>query len=160
VSDPTHFEDFAVGDSVPLGAATVSESAVVAFAEEYDPQPMHTDPEAAAEGPWEGLIASGWHVAAVTMRLLVEGLLAEAEPLGALGVDELRWRTPVRPGDRLHAIATVADTEPWDPRPEQGLVHLRIEATNRRGETALSMVALVLFARRERQSDSGASDGT
>jgi acyl dehydratase len=149
VTDAVYFEDVSVGDSVDLGTRGVARADIVEFGNRWDPQDIHTDEEAAADSEWGGLIASGWHVAAVTMRLLVDGFLGDAATMGALGVDELRWRAPVRPGDELAASLEVVGTEDWEPRPGQGLVRARLVATNQREETVLTMVGLVLFERRQ-----------
>jgi acyl dehydratase len=141
-----YFEDLATGETRDLGTTSVSREDIVTFAEQYDPQPMHVDPEAAADGPFGELVASGWHTAAVCMRRLVDGLLSELATLGAAGVDELRWRTPVRPGDELRIRVEVEDTEPWDE--DRGLARCRLTATNQDGDDAMTMVGLVLFARR------------
>jgi len=141
-----YFEDLREGERRELGTVTVDREEIIAFAEQYDPQPIHTDPEAAAAGPYGGVIASGWHTAALCMRRLVEGFLSETATRGALGVDELRWRTPVRPETELTIRGEVVATEPWDET--AGLARCRVTATTAEGDEALSMVGLVLFARR------------
>lgn len=141
----THFEDIDVGDTEAVGSVTVTREEIIAFAEQYDPQPFHVDPDAAAASPYGGLVASGWHTVSLTMRLLVEGFLRDAATRGALGVDELRWHSPVRPGDSLTASAEVVSTESWDA--DTGKVDVRIE-THVDDEVVCSMVGLVLFARR------------
>jgi acyl dehydratase len=141
-----YFEDLQVGAPREVGTVTVSREDIVEFATAYDPQPMHVDPEAAREGPFGELVASGWHTASLCMRLLVDGFLSETATRGAIGVDDLRWRTPVRPGDELTVSADVTETEPWDE--DRGLAHCRVTATNAEGDEAMSMVGLVLFARR------------
>jgi acyl dehydratase len=140
-----YFEDLSVGDTDAFGSYEVTAAEITDFAERYDPQPFHTDPEAAADSPFGGLVASGWHTAAMTMRLLVEGFLADGATRGALGVDELRWRRPVRPDDELTVRTEVVDTDDWND--EAGVVSVRI-TTEVDGERALSMVALVLYERR------------
>lgn len=140
-------EDLAVGEPREVGTVSVTAEDVVAFAETYDPQPIHTDPDAAADGPFGGLVASGWHTASLCMRELVEGFLSETATRGALGVDALRWRTPVRPGDELTVTAEVESTEPWDEATE--LARCGVTATNGDGDVACSFVGLVLFARRD-----------
>jgi acyl dehydratase len=143
-----YFEDFAVGDTFELGTYEVTADEIRSFAEQYDPQWFHTDPERAREESMYGdLIASGWHTAAMTMRLLVDGLFADAASLGAKGVDELRWWKPVFPDDTLSARVDVVDTDAE--RPERGLVRLSVTTTNGDGDRVFSMVANVLFARRE-----------
>lgn len=143
----TFFEDFSVGDEEEFGEYDATEEEILEFAEKYDPQWFHTDPERAAEeSMYGGLIASGWHTAAMTMRMLVEEFLSESAAVGAKGVDELRWRRPVRPGDtlsvRTEVLEKVAET------PSRGLVRVRITTTNEGGEEVCLMVALTMFARR------------
>jgi acyl dehydratase len=141
-----YFEDLSEGETVTAGSRTVTAEEIVAFAEQYDPQPFHLDEEAAAQSPFGGLVASGWHTAALTMRLLVEGVLSETASQGALGVDELRWHRPVRPGDELSVETEIESKEPWSD--EAGLARVRIE-TSVDDDLAMSMVGLVLFGRRE-----------
>jgi len=142
-----YFEDLAVGDEWTSDTYDITEAEIREFAEQYDPQWFHTDPDRAAdESPYGGLIASGWHTASVSMRLLVECLLSEAATMGAKGVDELRWRQPVEPGDRLSVRAEVDDrVADSDSR---GTVRLRVETSTADGEVVFSMVGIVLFARR------------
>jgi acyl dehydratase len=140
------FEDIAVGETDSFGGYEVTSEEVVAFAERYDPQPFHTDPEAAAETPFGGLVASGWHTAAMTMRLLVDNVLSEIATRGALGVDELRWRSPVRPGQTLTVETEVVGTEDWDE--DTGKVDVAV-TTRADDDVALSMVGLVLVDRRD-----------
>ena len=137
-----YFEDLTVGETAEFGTYEVTADEMTSFAEQYDPQPFHTDPEAAAETPFGGLVASGWHTASMTMRLLVDDHLSEGAVRGALGVDDLRWRQPVRPGDELTVRTEIVDKEDWDD--ENGLVSVEI-TTEVDGEAVLSMVGLVLY---------------
>jgi acyl dehydratase len=141
---PVFFEDVAVGDSAEFGRHRVTEEAVVDFAERYDPQWFHTDPERAADSTFGGLVASGWHTAAMTMRMLVDEYLDDLATLGAKGVDELRWTRPVRPGDVLSVRTEVVEKVPETP--ERGTVGVRVE-TVADGETVMRYVALVMVAR-------------
>jgi acyl dehydratase len=142
------FEDLAVGDTFELGTYDVSESEIREFAEQYDPQWFHTDPERAREeSMYGGLIASGWHTASMTMRLLVDGFFSNAASLGAKGVDDLRWRRPVRPGDTLSVTVEVVGRDAETT--ERGLVRLSILTTNDTEETVCSMTADTMFARRD-----------
>jgi acyl dehydratase len=141
---PTYFEDLRVGDTESFGSYTVTREEIVEFASQYDPQPFHVDPDAAAESPFGGLVASGWHTSAMTMRLLVDGYLDDAATRGALGIDELRWLDPVQPGDTLTARTEIVDKESWSD--DYGKVDVRIE-TLVEDEVVCSMVGLVLFAR-------------
>jgi acyl dehydratase len=104
-----YFEDYTPGAVFTSGAITVSEAAIIEFARQYDPQAMHTDPEAAANGRFGGLIASGWHTAALMMRLFATNFLSPASSVASPGIDELRWLQPVRPGDALHLQVTVTE---------------------------------------------------
>lgn len=143
---PDYFEDVPVGETRRFGARELTAEDIVAFGEQFDPQPFHVDEAAARESMFGGLVASGWHTASVTMRLLVDNYLARSRALGAIGIDELRFRTPVRPGDALSVETEVVDKEPWDD--DRGLVHCRVATTNQDDEVALSMVGLVLWERR------------
>lgn len=147
-----HFEDFKAGEVFEVGEKKLSKEEIVGFAREYDPQPFHTDEEAAKDSPFGGLIASGWHTAAVFMRLYADSVLHRAASLGSPGLEELRWLKPVRPGDTISGSITVLDAAPSATNPSRGTVHLFFEATNERGETVMTMKARGLFARR-RKSD-------
>ena len=144
----TYFEDLGVGEEHTFGRYEVTREEIVDFASSYDPQPFHIDEEAAGESIFGGLIASGWHTASMTMRLIVEEFLADAASVGSPGVDELRWREPVRPGDVLTARATVLEKDPEWSR-HGGLARIRVE-TFAGDDVVMSMVALVLFAQRDR----------
>ena len=147
------FEDFSPGDTFSGGAYEMTEAEIRSFAEAYDPQPFHTDPEfAREESIYGGLIASGWHTAAVTMRLLVDSFLSETASLGARGVDELRFPRPVRPGDVLSIETEVLSVEPETE--DRGLVRARTETRNGEGELVFSMIGLVMLARRDAQRSS------
>jgi acyl dehydratase len=114
-----YYEDIATGDVRDLGRASVTEADIVAFAEQFDPQPLHVDPDAARESPYGGLIASGWHTACVCMRLLAENFLNDTVSYGAFGLDELRWQNPVRPGDTIrveHRVLSKRPSESYDDR--------------------------------------------
>ena len=141
-----YFEELAVGDGDSFGEYEVTRGEMMEFAGQYDPQPIHTDPDAAATSMFGELVASGWHTAAMTMRLLVDGWLDDSRALGALGVDALRWPEPVRPGDRLSVATEIRETEPFDA--ERGRVAVEVTTTTQRGDTVLSMTAQVLWERR------------
>jgi acyl dehydratase len=143
-----YFEDFAPGEVVELGTRTVTKEEIVAFAHEFDPQPLHLDEDAAADGPFHGLIASGWHTAALFMRLYVDAVVADSVSMGSPGVEELRWLKPVRPGDTLRGRLTVLETTPSSRRPDRGTVRSRCELLDQDGEVVLSMVARGYFGRR------------
>ncbi|SEO73508.1 Acyl dehydratase [Halogranum amylolyticum] len=145
------YEDLDVGHVEEFGAYEVTEAEVLEFAERYDPQWFHVDKERAeAESMYGGLIASGWHTASMTMRLVVDNHLSEAASLGAKGVRELQWRNPVRPGDVLSVRVEVLEKE--IERPNRGLVVTRTETLNQDDEVVLSMVSEVMYALREGDS--------
>jgi acyl dehydratase len=143
-----HFEDVSVGDTDEFGSYEVDEDEVMSFAEQYDPQSFHVDPEAAAESMFGELVASGWHTAAMTMRMLVDNVLGDEDALGAVGVDELRWPTPVRPGDTLHVETEIVEKR-RDYRPGVGLVLSRIETVREDGSVVQSFVSRALYRQRE-----------
>jgi acyl dehydratase len=125
-----YFEDYVLGTSYECGSFSVDAGSIVSFAREFDPQSFHVDPVAAADGPFGGLIASGWHTAALTMRLLVENYLSPEASLGGAGVDEIRWPDPVRPGDTLRVRATVVEARRSGSKPDRGIIKTLIETTN------------------------------
>jgi acyl dehydratase len=145
---PTHFEDFQAGDTYAFGSHTVTAAEIVEFATRYDPQPFHVDAAAAANGPFDGLIASGWHTAALFMRMYVDEILNHTVSMGSPGVEELRWRVPVRPDDTLRGRATIVEATPSAKRADRGTVLARLEALNQRDEVVMSMIARGLFGRR------------
>jgi acyl dehydratase len=142
-----YFEDIAVGDVEEFGSYTLTEAEILEFAERYDPQWFHTDPERAADSIYGGLIASGWQTAAVTMRMLVDGYLSETATVGAKGVDELRWPRPVRPGDTLSVRLEVVGAQ--TDRLDRGVVDTSVETFDDDDQQVFSMVGHVMFARRD-----------
>jgi acyl dehydratase len=143
-----YFEDFHVGDIFDLGSVQVTEEEILAFARQFDPQPFHIDPERAKDSIFHGLVASGWHTSALFMRLLVDGLLQETISIGSPGVDELRWRNPVRPGDHLRAVLTVLECNPSRSRPNMGIVRSACEMFNQKDEVVLTLSGIHFFGRR------------
>ena len=139
---PLYFEDYQAGSVRELGSLVVDEAEVIAFAKRYDPQPFHTDPEAARHSAFGGLIASGWHTTAMVMRLLVDHYLSPTTSLGSPGVDELRWLRPVRPGDVLSVRATVLETKRSSTKPDRGLIRTQLEAINQQGEVVMSLTPM------------------
>lgn len=145
-----YFEDLSPGDELKFGAYEVTEAEILEFAEQYDPQWFHTDPERAAdESIYGSLIASGWHTGAMTMRMIVDEHFADAASFGALGVDELRWPNPTLPGETLSVHVEVLETRPSERQPDRGVVRTETTTVNQDGETKLSMEPIVLYARRE-----------
>lgn len=147
-----YLEDFEVGQRFNSSAGyTVTEAQIKAFAAEFDPQPMHLDPLAARASVFGGLVASGWHTGAITMRLLVESGPDFAG--GAVGLDvEISWPRAVRPGDTLHIEGEVIAVIPSSSRPDRGRVRLRIETRNQRGEVVQRAVTNVLVPGRGAQA--------
>lgn len=130
------------GSVLEYGAITVTEEDMIEFAERFDPQPFHVDADAAAEGPFGGLIASGWHTASVMMRLVADHYLSKVASLGSPGVDELRWTRPVRPGDSLRVRVSIMETRRSRSKPDRGVVRSRVEVVNQRGDVVMSLEAL------------------
>jgi acyl dehydratase len=131
-------EDYTVGATYICGSFTITEDEIIGFASHYDPQPMHVDPDAAAEGPFGTVIASGWHTVARAMRLIVENFLP-LDNLPSPGVGELRWVRPVRPGDTLTLHVTVQEARRSRSKPDRGLIRSLMEVLNQDGEVAMSM---------------------
>ena len=142
------FEDFQVGDVSEFGPVTVTAAEIVEFAERYDPQPFHLHADAGAATPYGGLIASGWHTAALYMGMFVRGVLLDSASLGSPGVEELRWLAPVRPGDELRGRSTVADARASSTNPRRGTVFTTHEVVNQDGTVVMTMKARGFFARR------------
>ena len=139
------FEDFPVGSTWPLGPYPVTRDEVIAFAEEFDPQPFHLDDEAADASLLGGLSASGWHSCAMMMRMMVDGFLAGSTAQGSPGVDYVRWLKPVRPGDLLTGTMTVLQARISAKRPTLGVAKLHNAVQNQRGETVLETEYTVLI---------------
>ena len=131
--DKLHHEDLAVGKPYAFGHKTITAEEIVAFGRAFDPQPMHTDPEAAKATPVGGLIASGWHTCAIMMRLLADGLLGRVAALGSPGLDEVRWKRPVRPGDVVSARYTVQGKRVLSSRPDVGIARVLVELVDAGG---------------------------
>ena len=142
------FEDFTVGLTIVHGSRTVTRSDIIAFAAEFDPQPFHLDEAAPETGLTGGLIASGWHIAAIFMRLLTDSLLLDSTCLGSPGVETLKWAKPLRPGDTLSGRSTVTAARPSQSRPDRGIVSFRHEALNQTGDVVMWMDNAILFGRR------------
>lgn len=143
-----YFEDFPVGVRRELGSYAVTEEEILRFAKAYDPQPFHVDRAAGEASPYGGLIASGWHTCAMTMRVLCDGFLLGAASIGSPGVDVLRWKRPVRPGDSLRVFATVLEANPSRSKPDRGVLVNDIEVRNQHEEIVLTMQAMTMLYRR------------
>ena len=143
-----YLDDFAVGQTFGSGRLVVEEARIKTFAAEFDPQPFHLDAEAARRSLFGGLAASGWHTAALTMRLLVE---SDIKPVGGIigaGFDEFRWPRPVRPGDELRVESEVLEVRASKSRPEQGMIKVRTTTLNQNGEPVQIFVGNLVVPRR------------
>jgi acyl dehydratase len=149
-----YVEDFAVGQTFSSGRLRIDKEQIFAFAAEFDPQPFHLDEASARHSIFGGLAASGWHTAAVTMRLLLDSELKPAGGIIGAGLDECRWPRPVRPGDELRIECEVIEVRPSKSRPEQGLIKLRTTTLNQDGEAVLMhVVNLVVLRRKDIRQD-------
>jgi acyl dehydratase len=137
-----YFEDYVPGLTVDCGGFSVGEAEIIAFAKEYDPQPFHVDPVGAKDGPFGGLIASGWQTTSLMMRQLVDYYVSPESSLGAAGVDEIRWPKPVRPGDSLRVRATVLEARRSASKPDRGIVKSLAELTNSGGDLVMKATAI------------------
>ena len=146
--DDRYFEDYVPGAVYEYGYATVTEAEILAFAGAFDPQPIHTDAGFAAAGPFGGLIASGWHTAAMMMRLLADHYLSRVASLASPGIDELRWPAPLRPGDSVHLRTEILEARPSRSKPDRGLVRTRVQLINQHGQDVLRLEAMNLIRRR------------
>lgn len=143
-----YLEDYQAGQVYRSGLARVEADRVMSFASEFDPQPFHLSDEGARGTIFKGLAASGWHTAAITMKLLVEGELRPAGGVVGLGFEELRWPRPVRPGDELSVRSEILEVRPSTSRPDQGLIKVRSTTTNQAGEAVQIAVGNLLVPRR------------
>ncbi|MFP1681870.1 MaoC family dehydratase [Alloalcanivorax sp. C16-1] len=143
-----YFEDYPEGAVYEFGPIEVEEEEVLSFARRFDPQAMHIDPEAAAAGPFGGLIASGWHTLSLMMRLMVDHYVAKGAGLASPGVDEVRWLRPVRPGDRLTLRATVLEARPSRSKADRGVIFALMESVNQNGEVVASFKGMNLILKR------------
>jgi len=146
--DTRYLDDLKPGDRFVSGGLTLTEAEIIDFAFRYDPQPFHLDANAAADSPYGGLIASGFHSIAVCFRLFIQSGIFNRSSIGSPGIDELRWLAPVRPGDTLHSEIEVLEVRPSSSRPDRGIARLKYQAVNQRGETVLTFIVNHLLRRR------------
>ena len=137
-----YFGDYLPGASYDCGSVSISEAEIISFATQFDPQPFHVDPEAAARGPFGGLIASGWRTAALVMRQIVDHYLSAEASLGSPGLDEMRWPEPVRPGDTLRVRVTAVEARRSLSKPDRGIIKTLVEAVNQDGRTVMRATAI------------------
>jgi acyl dehydratase len=143
-----YLEDFQVGEVLQAGSSVVSREEILQFAQQFDPQPFHVDDEAARSSIFGGIIASGWHTAAMAHRLLVKHVLSISAAMGSPGIDELRWLLPVRPGDELLLRLEVLSITPSRSKPDRGVIKMKMEVRNQKAELVMTEIATALFARR------------
>ncbi len=144
-----YFEDYVPGEVHEFGSIVAEEAEMIDFARRFDPQPFHTDPVAAKQTIFGGLIASGWYTAGLMMRLYADHYLSHVASLGSPGVDEVRWLKPVRPGDTVVLRVKISRTKRSRSKPDRGIVHSHIEVLNQNGETVMTMKATNLLGCRE-----------
>ena len=144
-----YFDDFQAGDTFESQGLTITESAILDFALQWDPQPFHIDAEySRTKGNFGGLIASGLHTMCATLRLWMADRVFIACTIGSPGLDETRFLRPVRPGDTLHVVTELLDLRPSTSKPDRGTVTMRHTTTNQRGEVVMTMDARVILRRR------------
>jgi len=144
-------DDFKAGDTFLSDGVTITESEIIDFALKYDPQHFHLDVNAAADSIYGGLIASGFQTLAVCFRLFIQkGILAKSS-LGSPGIDDLKWRAPVRPGDTLKTRTEVLEIKPSSSKPDRGILRLRYSAINQHGDEVLSFVLNHLLKKNEKR---------
>jgi acyl dehydratase len=144
-----HWEDFAPGAVEIYGPRLVTREEIIAFAAEFDPQPMHLDEAAAGATLLGGLAASGWHSCCLLMRMIADGYLLDAASIGAPGVDEVRWLKPLRPGTQIRVRATVLDTRASQSRPERGFVKFLFEVLDEQDAVLTDLTCSQMLTRRE-----------
>ncbi|NRR31843.1 MaoC family dehydratase [Oxalobacteraceae bacterium] len=143
-----YFEDFFVGQEVPLGSRLVTEEEIIAFAREFDPQPFHVDHDAAEKSIFGGVVASGWHTCSMMMRMVVDGMLSASSSMGSPGLDCVRWIKPVRAGDTLTVVYQTKEVRPSASKPDRGVVVSVWQASNQHGEVVATVEGMGMFGRR------------
>jgi acyl dehydratase len=153
---PVHYlEDFVVGQVFNTGRLRVDKEQIFAFARQFDPQPFHLDEDAARNSPFQGLAASGWHTAALTMRLMVDGEFKPAGGILGVGFDELSWPRAVRPGDELRAQSEILDVRSSKSRPDRGLIRVRTTTLNQNDDTVMMFTGNLLVPKRPAVAQNG-----
>jgi acyl dehydratase len=143
-----YWEDFVPGDVAIFGSRRVTRAEIVAFAAEFDPQPMHMDEAAASATLLGGLAASGWHACAVLMRIVADGFVVQSSSMGGPGIEEVRWVKPLRPESDVRVRSTVLETRVSNSRPHAGLVKFRFELIDANDTPIVEMVPTMLFGMR------------
>ena len=148
-----YFEDFKPGDVMTHNGISLSEDEILEFASKYDPQPFHTDPAAAAQTIYGGIIASGWQTASTTMRMMYESFIKDSSSMGSPGLDSIRWLIPVRPGDVLTLRVTVQETRRSRSKPDRGIVISNTETLNQHGEVVMTFSCMSMYRCRNNKPD-------
>src|SRR5271169_136611 len=143
------FENFKPGRLGSFGPRRVTREEILAFAAEFDPQPMHLDEEAASRSMLKGLSGSGWHLCSIIMRMMFDGFIGRTASLGSPGVNDLRWLAPLRPGDELMLDVDVAEARVSRSRPTTGIVTLKAVVSNAAGQALCEMISPIIVQRRD-----------
>ena len=146
------FEDFEPGQEIALGAKTVSEAEIIAFASQFDPQPFHLDHEAARDSIFGALAASGWHTCSMMMRMVVDGVLSHSTSLGSPGLEKVRWLLPVYAGDTLSVSYITREVRASVSKPDRGVVWSTWEARNQKGDLVCTVDGMGMFGRRPQEN--------
>jgi acyl dehydratase len=149
------FEDFTQGHFGSFGPRHVTREETIAFAAEFDPQPMHLDEDAARESMLRGLSGSGWHLCSLMMRMMFDGFIGRTASLGSPGVNEMRWLSPLRPGDDLMLDVDVIEARVSKSRPETGIVTFKCKVRNKAGHELCEMVSPIIIKRRDSNGQAG-----
>jgi len=142
-----YWEDFTVGMVLEFGGYEATEKEIIEYATNFDPQPFHIDKKAAEDHYFGGIIASGWHTGAMCMRMMVDNYLSASSSVGSPGIEQLRWKQPVRPGETLHVKAEVLDRSLPKSRPELGFVKFSHIVFNQKDEVKMTMISSGMFLR-------------
>ncbi len=143
-----YWEDFTLGAVAEYGPRLVTREEIVAFAAEFDPQPMHLDESAARSSMFGGLAASGWHTCCLMMRIIADGFILNSSSMGGPGVEEVKWLAPMRPGMQLAVRATVLEVRPSNSRPEMGFVRFLFETLDQTDAQVMTLTTNLMFGRR------------
>ena len=151
-----HWEDFIAGSVAEYGPRRVTREEIIAFAAEFDPQPMHLDEEAASASMLGGLAASGWHTCCIVMRMISDGMLHRTSFMGAPGIEEVRWLAPVRPGESIRLRVTVVETRGSRSRPDMGFVKFHYQVFGAGDRLLMTLTVIPMFGRRQAAAQSTA----
>jgi len=153
MAEDRFLDDFRMGEKSMSAGVTITESEIIHFALQYDPQSFHLDVTAAAKSPYGGLIASGFHTLSLCFRLFMERGVLAACSIGSPGIDEVRWLAPVRPGDTLRTETEVLEVRPSSSRPDRGILRMKYVGVNQHGAAVISFVVNHLLRRRGQQGE-------